>query len=385
MGDATRKKLKLEQEAGTSDGYAGTSAKRGICAGASANSMSSLSLKVLLDRLYGTIYGNCIGDAIGLLTEFMNKTKAISVYGRQRPHLEYHMKHKDRHRGKFDTGDWTDDSDQMILILLSLIDNKGKMEPVDYALKLKTWSRNGFKELDDKTGMGMGSTTRKVLHHPQFLEDPHKAATDVWEYSGRYLAPNGGVMRTSVLGIHDFGNIDAVISNTMATCKVTHVDPRCIASCVAVTTAIAMMLQGKHLKYSRDYDVEAVIKDAYNYACKTLETTAEAEELKKYMFCTSLDDLQLDESVKIGYTYKCMGAGFWALRQNNFRTALEAIAYEGGDADTNGAVAGALLGCKLGSSALPPTWLKGLKHKGWLDGHITKFLNLLQLGDQVEK
>ena len=41
--------------------------------------MSSLSLKVLLDRLYGTIYGNCIGDAIGLLTEFMNKTKAISV------------------------------------------------------------------------------------------------------------------------------------------------------------------------------------------------------------------------------------------------------------------------------------------------------------------
>ena len=45
---------------------------------------------------------------------------------------------------------------------------------------------------------------------------------------------------------------------------------------------------------------------------------------------------------------------------------------QGGDADTNGAVAGALLGCKLGSSALPPTWLKGLKHKGWLGGHITK-------------
>lgn len=46
------------------------------------------------------------------------------------------------------------------------------------------------------------------------------------------------------------------------------------------------------------------------------------------MFCTSLDDLWLDESDKIGYTYKCMGAGFWALRQNDFRTALEAIAYE---------------------------------------------------------
>lgn len=46
------------------------------------------------------------------------------------------------------------------------------------------------------------------------------------------------------------------------------------------------------------------------------------------MFCKSLDDLHLDEGDKIGYTYKCMGAGFWALRQNNFRAALEAIAYE---------------------------------------------------------
>lgn len=46
------------------------------------------------------------------------------------------------------------------------------------------------------------------------------------------------------------------------------------------------------------------------------------------MFCKSLDDLHLDEGDKIGYTYKCMGAGFWALRQNDFRAALEAIAYE---------------------------------------------------------
>ena len=46
------------------------------------------------------------------------------------------------------------------------------------------------------------------------------------------------------------------------------------------------------------------------------------------MFAKSLNDLQLDESGKIGYTYKCMGAGFWALRQENFRDALEAIAFE---------------------------------------------------------
>lgn len=82
-------------------------------------------------------------------------------------------------------------------------------------------------------------------------------------------------MRTSVLGIHDFGNIDGVISNTMAACKVTHADPRCLASCVAVTTAVAIMLQGKHMKQTGEYDVEAVVKEAYEYACTALESKQE--------------------------------------------------------------------------------------------------------------
>ena len=49
------------------------------------------------------------------------------------------------------------------------------------------------------------------------------------------------------------------------------------------------------------------------------------EELRKYLYCTNLEELKLDESHAIGYTYKCLGAGFWALKQDNFREALEAI------------------------------------------------------------
>lgn len=40
---------------------------------------SSLKKEVLMDRIKATIYGNCIGDAIGLLTEFMTKKEAIDV------------------------------------------------------------------------------------------------------------------------------------------------------------------------------------------------------------------------------------------------------------------------------------------------------------------
>ena len=51
------------------------------------------------------------------------------------------------------------------------------------------------------------------------------------------------------------------------------------------------------------------------------------------------------------YTFKTLGAGFWALQQNDFRKALTQITFEAGDADTNGAVAGALLGAKLVSNS----------------------------------
>ncbi|XP_078343352.1 ADP-ribosyl-[dinitrogen reductase] glycohydrolase-like [Oculina patagonica] len=367
----------------------------------SFNTESSLEKKDLLDHIKGVIYGNCIGDAIGLLTEFMSKAEAAYIYGgesskgkreklmekftkkeKKMPHLEYDMKYDDFHRSRWETGDWTDDSDQMILILQSLLENDGKMVPVDFAKKMRNWSRKGYPELGDLGGMGIGRTTSFVLHHPDFLTDPHKAAEYVWENSGRQAAPNGGVMRTSILGVHDFGNIEKVIENTKAACKVTHADPRCIASCVAVTTAVALMLQGRHfVKESNSYDTEAIMGDAYDYACATLETVEQEKELKKHMFAKSLDDLKLDEAGKIGYTYKCLGAGFWSLRQDDFRAALEAVTFEAGDADTNGAVAGALLGCKLGASKLPDSWRDKLKHKDWLHGHISNFLSLLGLDD----
>ena len=35
--------------------------------------------QVINDKIHALIYGNCIGDAIGLLTEFMNKEQALHV------------------------------------------------------------------------------------------------------------------------------------------------------------------------------------------------------------------------------------------------------------------------------------------------------------------
>lgn len=330
---------------------------------------------VLEDQIRGLIYGQAIGDAIGLLSEFMIKEEAQRYYG-DKGELEFHMKVPDMHRSRWKTGDWTDDTDQMILIMLSILDQDGKVSPTDFGAKLKKWSKEGFPELGDFAGMGIGSTTLHVLRHEKYDTNPHDAAFDIWERSGRFVAPNGAIMRTSILGAYRYQSLDRVQQHALDICKVTHADPRCQASVVAMTTAISLMLNGSYSK-NDGQDVAMITKEAYKTAKEILPKKSSHKELKKHMFPSKLSALKLAEYKKIGYTYKCLGSGFWALQQSDFRTALEKIVMEAGDADTNGAVAGALLGCKLGAKKLPSSWVDGLLHKEWLDKIIDRFLPLI--------
>lgn len=43
----------------------------------------------------------------------------------------------------------------------------------DVARRLKDWMREGIPELGDSGGLGIGRTTHTVLHHKNYLEDPH--------------------------------------------------------------------------------------------------------------------------------------------------------------------------------------------------------------------
>lgn len=105
------------------------------------------------------------------------------------------------------------------------------------------------------------------------------------------------------------------------------------------------------------------------------------EEMRRHADA-ELEELKLDDRAKIGYTLKCFGAGLWALRQDapdTFRRSLNRLIQEGGDADTNGTVAGALLGCRLGFSQLPKDWIAGMPYSSWLEAYAQKLLFMLRL------
>lgn len=52
--------------------------------------------------------------------------------------------------------------------------------------------------------------------------------------------------------------------------------------------------------------------------------------------------------------------GLWGLNHSSFEEGLTQVVNRGGDADTNGTVAGALLGARFGYNAIPSRWLSAL-------------------------
>ena len=63
------------------------------------------------------------------------------------------------------------------------------------------------------------------------------------------------------------------------------------------------------------------------------------------------------------------------------RSAITDIAMQGGHTTCNVAVAGALLGCKVGYSHLPREWLHGLlpRQVAWLNTKINCLLDMMAL------
>ena len=188
----------------------------------------------LHDRVRGGIFGQAIGDALGLGTEVMNAEEVGSTYPEGLGY--YHQIIQDEHRQRWKPGEWTDDTDQFLCILDSLLEQRRVHLP-DIARRIRQWA------LD--SGRGIGSTTLKVLEMPEYDRFPDRAARYVWERSGGRSAPNGAVMRTAILGVWEHPHAERVDANAAAVCRLTHHDPRCVDSCRLVSNLIARALRGE--------------------------------------------------------------------------------------------------------------------------------------------
>jgi ADP-ribosylglycohydrolase len=366
--------------------------------------------KLVADSIKGIIFGAAVGDAAGLATEFLSKSQIDSYFSNDFKFCPGCEVYPDVHRVSFTAGDWTDDTDQLVLALISLLEGGGYLDSKTFARLLNDWREKGFPGLGDTGGCGLGKSTKSVITHEQFLTNPTQAARDIWERSGRKLAPNGALMRTSITAIPYYWDISIVKENTLQLCTTTHTDPRCQASCVYLCLIISRLLQywsattTAHQQSVPWFELLSILHTSYEEAEQILLTTSYAfeifttenteaiEESKKefrdyahvdILQGKTIEQLQLDDGPTIGYTYKCLSVAIVALVQvaklgRSFEDIMQLIIREGGDADTNAAVAGALVGAYLGITKIPTTWTGALPYEVWLDAWIQKILFMLQ-------
>lgn len=319
----------------------------------------------------------------------------------------------------------TDDTQLAVCLARSLGDNGG-FDANDVAKRYVAWQEEAFD---------VGNQTRSSL---RAIETTGSTAGGMvaWRASGLDAAGNGSLMRTAPIAValsskstlasvseSPASRLTAVIDASIADSMLTHADPRCILACAGFNAAIATSIDASDAAedacergramidaargavaeaarrltalwtagVSTASDVEATLEnidveitDVSDAELARIEgardqllrdlTMALAENPDVYG-----EDVHMHETA--GFVRLAFRLAFWhASHTPTWRSALVDVASRGGDADTNGAIAGALLGARDGAGAIPAEWVErvlGATQRGspaWSEAHHPKHL-----------
>jgi len=237
---------------------------------------------------------------------------------------------------------WDDDLAQAVILAESILEHD-TLRHDDLATRLLAWF--------DSNGRGMGNQTRAVINALKQGMMPSEAAQMVWERDGGQLAGNGAVMRCPPVAMRWPRDRKRLYQETERSSRVTHHDPRCTWSAFAINLAVAEALKGR----TATIDSVADSMDAAGVGPHTLHAAREVTG-------GTLERLRLDGS-SMGFTLKAMQVGLWCLEHaEDFEESLVLVIHAGGDTDTNGAVAGAILGALHGAGGIPERWIARIRN-----------------------
>jgi ADP-ribosylglycohydrolase len=147
---------------------------------------------------------------------------------------------------------------------------------------------------------------------------------------------NGSLMRVSPIGVWAAGDPARAAAAAREDSGLTHPNPVCVEACAAFCAAIAAGVAGANRKEM----VKAALGHCTGPAREAIERNALPENFDRPLALTALQN------------------AFYRLSSKaSVEESLVATVGCGGDTDTNGAIAGALLGALHGREALPPRWI----------------------------
>lgn len=306
----------------------------------------------LKEKIAGLLYGYAIGDALGIGTEFMPR----KVVERKYPDglTDYSQIIRDAHRSQWQRGEWSNDTNYVLMLVDSLYDNEG-VDHLDYARRLGAFFET---RPDDIT-----THLRWVLSQPDYTKDPYVVARRVWLDMKDEESPSDNLGRALIIGLWN----ENVTRNVIDNCRLTHPKPRCeISATIIAKMANSLLWKGHEVAYETIHDI---VKR------RNIETLDYIESAHK----GTLEDFELGDMDTYWYVRKAMGAALWALWHcQSPDEALIRIVNEGGDADTNASLAIGLLGLKYGVNAIDRKYIDNLVGAEKIEAAVDKLAVLLK-------
>ena len=302
----------------------------------------------LAERVVGSCLGLALGDALGAPFEFLranNIPDPIPAF--ERPWL-------DRPPGS------TTDDTAMARNLMRSLAERGGWDADDLVNRHLAWFRSNPPDV--------GTLIGRVLRRVDRGEDAAAAARAVWEERGPEVsAGNGSVMYCAPLGLAYANRPAELFELAPALSALTHFDGRCRTAVLAVTLCVAGLVRGESAE------------DAATAAITAVQDHEGGEELE--FLVEAVGGSRAIDGPDQGFCLFTAGAAFQALvRGGDVETEFRRVVSLGGDADTNAAVAGALLGALAGVEALPPVWLHRLAARDAIVGEAQALVPLAALG-----
>jgi len=252
-----------------------------------------------------------------------------------------------RHRLVFGRGMFSDDTEHAYLTALSLL--RHPEDPSAFARSLAWRLRLWSACLPAGTGLATIRACLKLwLGFP-----PHR--------SGVFSAGNGPAMRAPILGACLRDHPELLREIIRASSRLTHTDPRADEGSWVVARAAAYAVARTPEQLDADAFLDNVqsglkgrqLRESLEVVRELVRDAAETDELATRLgFARGVS----------GYINHTVPAVLfcWLRYRGDFRQTVERVVLLGGDADTTGAIVGALAGATVGAGGIAPEWRAGL-------------------------
>jgi ADP-ribosyl-[dinitrogen reductase] hydrolase len=281
------------------------------------------------DRALGCMLGMVIGDSLGSQVEFLDAAAIRVAYPDGVRDL------RDSPVWKTLAGQPTDDSELGLTLARSLV-RMGRYDPEDAASAYGRWYASGPFDCGRSTGLAFGPAAAAVA-------DKAGAARDG---ADRGSQSNGSLMRIAPIGVWAAGPEEAARAAGEDS-SLSHPHPVCRTACAAFAAAISAALSGA--------DRDGMTRTALHVAdAAGADSAPVGAALRRAVAGVPVGDFQQH----MGWVLIALQNAFFHLAAGTaVEPALIETVGQGGDTDTNAAVAGALLGAADGRTSLPVRWV----------------------------